>query len=267
MLPIAYQVYSARGEAQKDLEGVLARLSQIGYNGVEFAGFYGKTADEIKALLEKHNLQAISSHVPIDGAQKDPFGTIAFHQAIGCKYIAIPYLDEEARPGGPKFAATLNWLKKFGHLCKKGGIQLLYHNHDFEFDMLSGQYGLDFMYDAISPKHLGAEIDTCWVHYAGVSPSNYVAKYAGRVPLVHVKDYVGKKTDGGTPYGLLGAGEADEVAFMYKPLGKGINEIPAIVKAAKKSGAKWLVVEMDESPEMPPLEAAKISYDFLKPLA
>lgn len=267
MLPIAYQIYSARQEAEKDLEKVLATLHSIGYDGVEFAGFYGKSAAEIKALLDKYNLKTISSHVPMQLAQQDMFGTIAYHQQIGCKYIAIPYLDEQTRPGGSKFAATLQWLYKFGKLCKKGGIQLLYHNHDFEFDMLSGQYGLDFLFDALPSKVLATEIDTCWVNYAGVNPSEYVLKHAGRAPVVHVKDYVGKKADGGTPYGLLGAGEADEVAFMYKPLGKGINDIPSIVKAAKEAGTKWLVVEMDESVEMPPLEAAKLSYEFLKPLA
>lgn len=267
MLPIAYQIYSARKEAEKDLEHVFEKISQIGYNGVEFAGFYGKSTDEIKALLQKYHLQAISSHVPVEALQKDPFGTIAYHQQIGCKYIAIPYLDEKSRPGGPAFAAALKWIRKMGKLCKKGSISLLYHNHDFEFDLLSGQYGLDFMYDAIEAKHLGAEVDTCWVHYAGVNPSEYLKKLGSRVPLVHMKDYVGKKTDEGSPYGLLGAGEANEVPFMYKPLGKGINDIKAIAQTAKEIGAKWFVVEMDESVEMPPLEAAKISYDFLKPLA
>ncbi len=267
MLPIAYQLYSAREEAEQNLEQVLATVQSIGFDGVEFAGFYGKPAQEIKLLLEKYQLKGVSSHVPMDLAQKDPFGTIAYHQQIGCNYIVIPYLDEESRPGGPKFASALRFIRKFGKLCRKAGIQLLYHNHDFEFDILSGQYGLDFLYDAIPAKILACEVDTCWVHYAGVNPSEYVLKYTGRVPVVHMKDYVGVYSDSATPYGLLGAGEADEkVAFMFKPLGQGINDIPGIVKAAKEAGSKWLVFEMDLSLEMPPLEAAKISYNYLKSL-
>ena len=266
MLPIAYQVYSARGEAEKDFESVLAALQKIGYDGVEFAGFYGKTADEINALLEKYQLKGISSHVGIDLARKDPFGTIAYHQQIGCKYIVIPGLGNEDRPGGANFAKTLQWLRFFGKLCKKAGIELLYHNHDFEFVSVSDQYGLDFIFDAVDQKALATEIDTCWVHYAGLDPSAYVRKYEGRCPLVHVKDYVGTPSNIGKPDAPK-VPEGEKTPFMYKPLGQGVNDIPAIVKAAKESGAKWLVMEMDDSPEMPPLEAAKLCYDFLKPLA
>lgn len=267
MLPIAYQIYSARQEAAQNLEQVLATLHQIGYDGVEFAGFYGKSADEISSLLEKHQLKAISSHLGLEAAQADPFGIISYHQKIGCEYIVIPGLDMDTRPGGSKFATTLKFLHKFGKLCKKGGIQLLYHNHDFEFITISGQYGLDFIFDAVPKKLLATEIDTCWVHYAGLNPSEYLLKYKGRTPLVHVKDYVGNPSN----IALAKEGEKAEPGerpdFMYKPLGQGVNDIPAIVKAAKEAGTKWLVMEMDDSPEMPPMEAAKLCYDFLKPLA
>ena len=158
-------------------------------------------------------------------------------------------------------------IKDLTNGYEEKGLELLYHNHDFEFDMLSGQYGLDFLYDAIPAKILAAEIDTCWVHYAGVNPSEYVLKYAKRVPVVHLKDYVGVRSEGAAPYGLLGAGEANKkVEFMFKPLGQGNNDIAGVVKAAKEAGSKWLVFEMDLSLEMPPLQAAKISYDYLKSL-
>lgn len=267
MLPIAYQLYSAREEAAENLENVLAALQNIGYNGVEFAGFYGRGADEINALLEKYGLKAISSHLGLSAAQADPFGVIAFHQAIGCEYIVIPGLDLDTRPGGPKFAATLGFFSYFGQLCKKAGIQLLYHNHEFEFIKISGQYGFDFIFDAVSKEYLATEIDTCWVHYAGLDPSEYLLKYKGRAPLVHVKDYRGTPSNVAHAKQGEGAYAGERVDFMYKPLGQGINDIKAIVKAAKGAGAKWLVMEMDDSPEMPPLEAAKICYDYLKPLA
>ena len=264
-LPIAYQVYSARDEAQKDLDGVLSKIKAIGYDGVEFAGFYGHSADDVKAMLQKHGLTAVSSHVAVSLIQADMFGVISYHQKIGCGYIAIPFLGESDRPGAPGFAAILKLIAKFGELCKHAGIQLLYHNHDFEFVQVSGQYGLDFLYDAFPAELLKTEIDTCWVKYAGVDPAGYVRKYAGRCPVVHLKDYVGRK-DGKTPYGLIGTDKAaDEgAAFSFKPVGMGCQDIPAIVKAAVESGAKWLVVEQDLSPERPPLEAAKLSLDYLK---
>ena len=245
MLPITYQLYSAREEAALNLDQVLARLHAIGYDGVEFAGFYGKSAEEVKCLLEKYHLKGISSHLGLEAAQADPFGVIAFHQKIGCEYIVIPGLDKSTRPGGPKFAATLQFLYGFGKLCKKAGLALLYHNHDFEFITISGQYGFDFIMDALPQKVLATQIGTCWVHYAGLDPSAYLLKYKGRAPLVQP----GERPD-----------------FMYKPLGQGVNHIAAIVEAAWEAETKWLVMEMDDSPEMPPLDAAKICYDYLKNL-
>lgn len=263
-LPIAYQVYSAREEAQADLGGTLAKIKSLGYDGVEFAGFYGHTAEEVKAMLEASGLKAVSSHVPMAQIQADMFGVIAYHQAIGCPYIAVPYLDETHRPGSAGFAAMLHVIYKFGRLCREGGITLLYHNHDFEFVTLSGQYGLDFLYEAVPADILQTEIDTCWVKYAGLDPAQYVRKYARRCPLVHLKDYVGRR-DGKTPYGLIGSQKtADaDVAFSFKPVGMGCQDMPAVVAAALESGAKWLIVEQDLSPERPPLEAARLSREYL----
>ena len=144
-VPVAYQLYSAREDVAKDMNGVFKQLKAMGYDGVEFAGFFGHSAEEIKKMLDDNGLVAISSHVPVQAIQEDMFGTIAFHQKIGCRYIAIPYLDDAHRPGTPGFADMLRLIQRFGRLCKEAGIQLLYHNHDFEFVQLSGMYGLDFL--------------------------------------------------------------------------------------------------------------------------
>ncbi len=264
--PIAYQIYSAREEAQKDLDSVLASLKSFGYDGVEFAGFYGHTANEIKALLNKHGLVAISSHVPFQLITEDMFGTIAYHQAIGCRFIAIPYLDEATRPGAQGFAKTLASIYQFARLTKEAGITLLYHNHDFEFVTLSQQYGLDFLYEAVPAELLQTELDVCWVKYAGVDPAAYIRKYAGRCPIVHLKDYVGVK-GGTTPYALIGLDEnekKDTAAFEFRPVGHGCQNIESILIAGIQSGAEWFVVEQDESPD--PLSDAKTSIETLKKL-
>lgn len=267
--PVAYQVYSAREDAEKNLDAVLEQLSSIGYDGVEFAGFYGYGAEEIAAMLEKHNLKAISSHVPVMAIEADMFGVIAFHQKIGCEYIAIPYLGEEDRPGAKGFAKMIRLIYRFGGLCREAGIQLLYHNHDFEFVTLSGQYGLDFLYEAVPACALQTEIDVCWVKYAGEDPAAYIRRYAGRCPVVHLKDYVGEKGDA-SPYALIGqAGrerEESKAAFEFRPFGYGVQDPEAIVRAGIESGAKWFVVEQDLSVGRTPLEAARMSLDTLRKL-
>ena len=168
--PIAYQIYSARKEAEQDLLSVLRQLKALGYDGVEFAGFYGHSAQDVRAMLEECGLRAVSSHVALKLIAADMQGVIDYHKAIGCDYIAVPYLSAEQRPGTPAFAGVLRTIYQFGCLCRDNGIQLLYHNHDFEFVSFSGMYALDFLYAAMPEDVLKTEIDVCWVKYAGEDP-------------------------------------------------------------------------------------------------
>lgn len=263
---IGYQLYSARDEAEKNLSGVLKTIKSQGYEGVEFAGFYGHSAQEVHDLLLLHKLSAASSHVSLDLLREDPFGVISFHQKIGCDYIAIPYLSAEDRPGGPGFAKVISFIYYFGDLCRKAGIQLLYHNHDFEFEPFNGGYGLDFLYAAIPSEILQTEIDTCWVKYAGLDPADYLIKYKGRSPVVHIKDFVGFKGEQ-SPYQLIGLQhnpDADISEFSYRPLGYGIQNMPDLIRSAIEAGALWLIIEQDESPDRPPLEASAMSFQTLK---
>lgn len=269
---LGYQVYSAREEAEKDLLSVMKQLAAMGYDAVEFAGFYGHSADEVNAMLKETGLVAVSSHVPYDVFVADMEGTIDYHATIGCKYIAVPYLDEATRPGAPGFAIALRNINAFGKLCKGAGIQLLYHNHDFEFVEISGQYGLDFIYDATEPEVLKTEIDTCWVNVAGLVPAEYIEKYTHRSPVVHLKDFVGGKKTGEALYALIKADGSDDVAveakeepaFDFRPVGYGVQDVPAIIKAGLKAGASWFIVEQDRSSERPPLDAAKMSLGTVR---
>lgn len=266
---IGYQLYSAREECAKDLLGVMKQLKALGYDAVEFAGFYGHTAEEIKGMLAEAGLVAISDHVPYAAIVADMFGVIRDHLTIGCKYIAIPYLGDEDRPGQPGFAAVLRTINKFGKLCKAAGIQLLYHNHDFEFVKLSGMYALDFMYEATEPDVLQTEIDTCWVNYSGENPADYIRKYAGRAPIVHMKDFVGSR-GGAQPYALIKADGTDdgknaaETTFEFRPVGHGCQDVASIIDAGLEAGAGCFVVEQDQWYNRTPLEAAAMSIETLK---
>lgn len=263
-VPVGYQLYSAREDVQKDMLSVLKELKRLGYDGVEFAGFFGHTAQEVKSMLDETGLVAVSSHVPLTEIEADMFGTIAYHQQIGCQYIAVPYLDDAHRPGAAGFAKTIALIYRFGALCREAGIQLLYHNHDFEFVTLSGQYGLDFLYSAVSADILKTEVDVCWVKYAGEDPAAYLRSYTGRAPVVHLKDYVGRKGEG-TPYGLIGqAKQADSnVPFEFRPFGHGSQNAKDVVEAGIDAGAQWFIIEQDQWYSRTPMEAAKMSIDTL----
>lgn len=265
-IPIAYQLYSAREDAQKDLHLLMQKIKKLGYDGVEFAGFFGYSTSEIKNMLASTGLTGISSHATVKSISEDMFGTIAYHQAIGSSYIAIPYIEDSMRPGKAGFAGLIQLIYRFGSLCQQAGIQLIYHNHDFEFTNISDMYGLDFLYAAVPEALLKAEIDVCWVKYSGVDPAKYLKKYTGRSPIVHLKDYIGIRGEI-SPYALIGQKEnkpADDVPFAFKPFGYGCQNTREVVEAGIDAGAKWFVVEQDQSIGSTPLEDAALSLDTLR---
>ncbi len=268
-LPIAVQVYSIRDVAESDLVGTFRKVKEMGYDGVELAGLYGYTPDYIKGVCDALGLNPISAHVPLVDMLADPDGVFADYQKIGCKYVAVPYVTEERRPGAANFYSTIEEIDKLGAKAKEYGITLLYHNHDFEFKEIDGVHGLDIIYDRISPDHLQTELDTCWVNIGGEDPAAYIRKYTGRAPVVHLKDF---NISGKLPkhlYALIGLDDEKEddepSTFEFRPCGHGMQDMPGILEASKDAGAKWVVVEQDEpSMGLSRLESIKASIDYLK---
>ena len=267
MLPIAIQLYSLRDDAERDLLGTLKAVKEYGYDGVEFAGLYGKAPLEMKELLEKIGLTPISAHIALPELLSDTEKVINDYKTVGCKHIVIPWLGENERPGGKNYPETLEQLKKIGKIAKDNGISLSYHNHDFEFVRLeSGEYGFDNLYDSTSPDVLKMQMDTCWVSVAGENPIKYLEKYSNRCPLLHLKDYVGEKSN--NMYALIGIDEGEEKeekqAFDFRPVGYGVQNFEPIIEKAEKCGVEWLIVEQDEpSMDKSRLECAKLSIEYL----
>jgi sugar phosphate isomerase/epimerase len=206
--------------------------------------------------------------VPYNELVDDMEGTIDKYIAIGCSYIAIPYLSEEYRPGTANFNEVLANVEKLGKICKAKGITLLYHNHDFEFVKVEdGRYALDYLYESVSADLLQTELDTCWVKVAGLSPVAYIEKYSNRSPIVHLKDFVGEKSE--NMYKLIGieSGDQKECAkFEFRAVGSGIQDFPSILDSAAKAGAKWLVVEQDSHYDHTAMEDTQLSLEYLRAL-
>ena len=270
-LPIGVQVYSVRDDASADFRGTMQKLKAMGYDGVELAGLYDIPAEEIRDILKEVGLVPVSAHVGLDELLKEEI--LDQYVTIGCKYVAVPWLAEELRPAYPEaFLGVLEKVKKAGELCKKKGLILLYHNHDFEFvKMPDGRYGLDYMYETIPADLLQTELDTCWVNVGGENPAAYIKKYAGRCPVVHLKDFFMEGAKPKKMYELIGLEDdeeeetsGDRSTFEFRPVGHGLQDIPAIVTAAEESGAQWLIVEQDRSEVRPPLEAVEMSIKYLK---
>jgi len=270
-LPVALQLYTVRDNMAADFLGTLCKVAEMGYDGVEFAGLYDYAPAQIKHWCDSLGLVPVSAHVPLADMLADIDKVIADYKAVGCEYIVVPYVTEERRPGGELFLQMAEEIRTIGQKAKDAGLVLLYHNHDFEFDKLeNGQCGLDYLYENVPADLLQTELDQCWVKYAGYEPVEYLKKYSGRSPVVHLKDFYVEGEQEGDPYALIGLNEDEKkanTAFEFRPLGKGIQDIPSIIEASQAAGSEWLVVEQDQpSLGLDPLECAKSSIDYLKSL-
>lgn len=243
-LPIALQLYSVRDETEKDMLGTLKKVAGMGYTGVEFAGFGGIPAGQMKAELAALGLKPIANHTGIKLLKERLEEEIEYNLEVGIKYIICPFNSYESKEDYLKTAA---FLSETGEKCKASGLQLGYHNHAFEFTAYDGEYGLDILYRETSAGNLTAEIDSGWVFFAGVDPAEYILKYKGRCPLIHVKDFLTK-------------GER-----TFTEIGNGIIDMKAIISAAEAAGTEWLIVEQDVSSRTS-LESAKICIDNLSKL-
>ena len=247
-LPIAVQVYSVREQAAADFDAAMGELARMGYDGVELAGLYGKSPEEIREILDRRGLKAVSAHVPYDEFVKDLEGTVEAYRKIGCQYVAVPYLGGERWYGGSGYQETLSFLAVIAEKCKEAGMQLLYHNHAHEFARTeAGGYQLDAFYDAIPAEQLKTELDLCWVKAGGADPVSCLQKYSGRCPIVHVKDFIRK--DGEVVLVAVGDGEVGA---------------EKVVPAAVECGARWLVIEQDTHTFGTPMENMEKSLKCVK---
>lgn len=266
-MKLGLQLFSVREDLEKDFLGTLKKVKKIGYEGGELAGLYGKTAQEVKQAFEEADLIPISAHVAYQDLIPDIEGLVKTYREIGCQYIVIPYLPADFRYGTEKYPDVVSGIKKIGEICAEYGITLLYHNHDFEFEKdKNGNYVLDVLYEEIPSNILQTEIDTCWVNVAGEDPCDYVRKYTGRAPIVHLKDFDGERNN--NMYKLIGINDDEKQeknTFEFRPLGYGKQNVQAIVDAAKDAGAGWIIAEQDE-PSMGKsrMECAEMSYKYMQ---
>ena len=264
---IAIQLYTLRDNMAESVEDTLRAVKEMGYDGVEFAGLFGKSGSEMKALCAKYGLTPIAAHVPFLDMMAD-LSILETYAEIGCRFIVVPYLTEEYRPGNPLFQKVLDGIKVIYAKVKELGMELGYHNHDFEFVKIDDEYALDLIF-RVNPE-LQTELDTCWVNVGGENPAAYISKYAGRCSLLHLKDFVGSKAQ--NMYNLIGLDEHEEKKanaqeFEFRPVGMGVQDFPAILATAEKAGTEWVIVEQDRpSLGLTPMQCARASLTYLRGL-
>ena len=251
-------LYTVRDDMKTDAKATLKKVADLGYKNIESAGydngkFYGMTPVEFKTYVTGLGLNPISTHqgaATLDNAD----AMIADVKAAGFKYFVIPVppmghfkFDAATRTMGmdDDLDFVVNFLNTVGKKCKDAGLELLYHNHDFEFKKnAKGIVPIEYFMSKVDPKYVNFQMDLYWVTKASADPVAYFEKYPGRFKIWHVKDM--------------------DKQGRFAPVGTGTIDFARILAKKKVSGMKYYLVEQDAMVDMKALEAIKISHEGLK---
>ncbi|MDR3707011.1 MAG: sugar phosphate isomerase/epimerase [Capsulimonadaceae bacterium] len=245
-LPVAVQLYTIRDASSADFPAALRKVAEIGYKFVEFAGFNGLTAAQLKPILKDLGLGVVAAHVGLDAFEGDKAKqTFADYAEVGSKYVVVPYIAEDKRKDADGYKAIAKRLNEIAVQGKSYGIKVGYHNHNFEFEQVfNGVTGEEILLNETDPNLVVFELDTYWALRAGTDPVAFLKKFSGRFDLLHIKDM-------------------DPVDKSFAEVGTGLLPLDAIVAIAPSIGAKALIVEQDVC-KRNPLESIEISFNNLK---
>jgi len=234
---VGLQLYSVRKDCGQDLEGTLAKVAQMGYMGVEFAGYYGRSAKEMRKLLDKNGLVCCGTHTALATLLEDNLkGTIEYNKTIGNKYLIVPSLPAKNRGSHEAWLGTAKLFNELAAKVKPYGMLVGYHNHSVEFKPIDGTLPWDTFMQNTS-QDVVMQLDTGNCCHGGADPFPFLYRYPERAVTVHVKEFSKKNNKA-----LLGEGDLNWKAFF------------ALCEAV--GGTDWYIVE-HETYAYPPLECVE----------
>ncbi|MGB9752623.1 MAG: sugar phosphate isomerase/epimerase [Roseiflexus castenholzii] len=243
-IPIALQLYSVRDDAARDLQGVLAAVADMGYEGVEFAGYYGHDARTIRDWLDAYGLKVAGAHVGIETLLGDELArTIEFHQTLGNTTLIVPGLAEQWRNSRAAWLKTAETLNAIAVALKPYGMRTGYHNHHIEFAPMEGELPWDTLFSNTTDDVI-MQFDTGNALHGGAQAAPFLRRYPGRAKTVHLKEYSATNDSA-----LIGEGDVpwNEIFELCETIG----------------GTEWYIVEQ-ESYAYPPIECVRRCLQALK---
>jgi sugar phosphate isomerase/epimerase len=231
--------YTYRVSFGKDAAATLDTLKQLGIKDIEFSSLFGKTAAELRALLDERGIQCSSFGVGYPDALNKTREVGQNAKTLGAKFVRVAWIPHQGvftLAAAEKTVADFNQIGKI--LKDEFGLTFCYHNHGYEFEKHGDGTLMDYIIQKTDPNYVSFELDVLWAFFPGQDPAALIQKYPKRFKLMHMKDLrkgVEGNMSGGTPV-------TNDVA-----LGTGQLDIPAILKAAKKSAIEHYYIE-DESP-------------------
>jgi sugar phosphate isomerase/epimerase len=236
--PLAVQLWSFRNDFKTDVPGTLKRVRELGFTNVELAGYYGMTARQFRAELDKAGLTAISMHIGYEVARDGLDQVIQDAKILGVQYVGVPWIKSPFTR--EDCLAAIKVFNQAGRRLAANGFKFFYHLHGYEFVPDAGGKGtlFDLLMTKTNRRFVSMQLDTAHVAYPGQDPAQLMRKYPGRFSSLHLKDVRGDLA--GDNSGIF----KDEDG---RPLGEGKIDWPSVLKAARKEGVRWYIVE-DETP-------------------
>jgi|SaaInlStandDraft_1057018.scaffolds.fasta_scaffold07344_4 sugar phosphate isomerase/epimerase len=235
-------------KTQEGLDETLGRVKGMGYNNVQVSGC-SIEPKIVRELTDKHELKIVASHEGAKQIREDFDAIVNKLRTFGCDFTALgsPGGIFDWKDGDPN--ALVSELKTWGEKFKAEGIKFGFHNHEMELAKYNGRTLLATIYEDTPPDVLYAELDLHWVTRGGGSPVAWINKVAGRMPVVHIKDF---------------AMDATERKPYFCEIGEGNLDWPAIIDALTETGVNYMVVEQDrEVPERDIFASMELSYKNL----
>ena len=244
--PVGLQLYSVREDCEKDLPGTIAAVGKMGYKGVEFAGYYDRTAKQLREMLDDNGLKCCGTHTAMDTLIGDNLAkTIEFNKTLGNKYLIAPGLPGKYRESHQAWLDTAKLFNEIAAKVKPHGMLVGYHNHSVEFAAMNDELPWDTFYGN-TKKEVVMQIDVGNAIHGGVDPLPYLYKYPDRAITVHIKEY-----SKANPNALVGDGDVNWKAFF------------ALCRAV--GSTEWYIVEYERK-GAPPLECVEKCLQNLRKL-
>lgn len=253
--PVGLQLYSLREQFAKDVSASLDQVRSFGIQYVELAGTYNIPPDKFKQMLDAKGLKAVSGHFAYEQLRDRVEDVAREAKTLGIEYVGCAWIPHKDPFDEKTAREAITVFNRAGEALAKHGLKFFYHTHGYEFLPHGNGTLFDLMMTETKPEFVSCQMDVFWIVHPGQDPVKLFEKYGKRFALMHVKDM--KK---GTPTGLF-TGHSDVTNNVV--LGKGVMDWPAIMKAARKAGVKWYIIE-DESPTV--VEQIPPSLKYLEQL-
>lgn len=182
------QLYTVRNSMATDVEATLQAIAGIGYREVEFAGYFERSAREIRDMLGRYGLVSPSTHVNAEVVRDDPTPFVDLAAETGHDYVTVAWIQEQNRTSIDDYKRWAEVFNRLGEACRKNDMRAAYHNHEFEFQALDGVVPFDLLMDETDADLVDFEVDFYWVREAGRAIRDVLALAPERMTMCHIKD-------------------------------------------------------------------------------